>query len=283
VKIEEIIMTPALAVKILEGNTRNRKLSRAHAAAFTAIIERGEWIFDGNPIKVDENGEVTDGQHRLRGIAGADTSGVPMLLITGLPASSRKVVDCGRARTFADYLEIESVPNSQSIAAAVRGIWNYDNGLYDWHGDWMKRPIPSVPQLWGVYEKRRAEIEEAISHANRVIRVVRVSRASAAVAWMVLGNVECERCGPAAEDREEFYAQLAMLGNGPVSDGTMAFIRLMNGRGGQAEGSRRVGYTQTDQLALMFKAWNAYREGKPVQLLWWRRGGKAREEFPVPH
>jgi hypothetical protein len=282
-KIDEIVMTPADAARLLETNTRNRKLSRARAAAFTGIIERGEWELDGNPVKVDEDGLVIDGQHRLRGIADADTSGVPVLLITGLPASSRKVVDCGKSRTFADYLEIEGVPNSQSIAAAVRGIWNYDNGLYDWHGDWMKRPIPSIPQLWEAYGKRRTEIEEAVSHANRVIRVVRMARASAAVAWIVLGNVECDRCGPAAEDREDFYGQLVMQSSDPVSDGAMAFIRMMNRRGGQGEGVGRVSYTQTDQLALLFKAWNVYREGKPVKTLMWRRGGKGREQFPVPH
>jgi hypothetical protein len=285
VEIEQVQMTPADAARLLENNTINRKLSRHRAAGFTAIIERGEWQFDGNPIKIADDGTVVDGQHRLRGIADADVESAPVLLITGLPASARKAVDCGKTRTFADYLEIEGVLNSQTMAAAVRGIWNYENGFYSWEGGIFTRPAPSIPQLWEAYEKRRPELEEAVGRANQVIRVVHVARSPVATAWMVLGSIECGRCSPAADDREDFYDQLTLRNAGPQSDGTMTFIRLMNKRGNaeRDSGPGSVKYSQTHQLALLFKAWNAYREGKPVDRLSWVRGGRNREKFPVPH
>ena len=172
------------------------------------------------------------------------------------------------------------------MAATVRGIWNWDNGVVDYHGDWLKRPLPSIPQLWELYEKRRPELEEAVSSANAVIRVVRMARAVAATAWIVTGEIECDRCSPAVvEERQDFYEQLTMQHTGAVSDGAMTFIRLMNrrGAGGGDDRAGRVGYTQTDQLALIFKAWNAYREGKPVTTLAYKRGGRHPEKFPVPH
>src|SRR5262249_55285565 len=170
-------------------------------------------------IKVGDDGTVVDGQHRLRAIADAAIEGVPVLLVTGLPASTRMVVDCGRSRSVAAYLEIKGVPNSLSMAATVRGVRAHENELYDWRGDWFKRPVPSNLQLWELYEERRPGLEEAISRANQVIRVVRVARAAASTAWMVLGDVECTQCGPAREDLEEFFDQLAMRSAGPQSDG----------------------------------------------------------------
>lgn len=284
-KVEEVFMTPADAARLLDKNEKNRKLSRQRARGYTVLIERGEWQLDGNPIKIADDGHVLDGQHRLQAIADADTDGVPVLLATGVPASARMVVDCGRARSFADYLELNAVPNSLSMAAAVRGAWNYEQGLFDWRGDWFKRPVPSLSTLWELYERRRPIFEEAVKHANQVLRLVRVGRATVATAWVAFGDVECSRCGPVSEDLPEFFEQLTMRSVGPASDGATTFIRHMNSRGtGSPEAkSGRISYSATEQLALLIKAWNAYREGKPVTTLRWTRGGKNREKFPTPH
>lgn len=283
-QISETVMTPADAARLLENNTVNRKLSRPRAAALAAMIERGEWQLDGNPVKIADDGTVIDGQHRLRAIADSQTEGVPLILITGLPAETRLVTDTGRSRTFADYLEIKGVPNSLSVAAVVRGFWNHSNGLFDWHDSILKRPIPSHLQLWELYEKRRPDFEEAVSRSNMVIRSVRVSRATMATGWVVLGDVECSQCGSVDDDLDEFYEQLALRSKGPQSDGALVFVRLMNRRGaGREIETGRMSYTPAEQLALLFKAWNAYREGRTVSTLMWRRGGKTPERFPVPH
>ena len=283
-EISQIMLSPADAARLLERNTINRKLSRVRAAGFTAICNRGEWQFDANPIKIAEDGTVLDGQHRLRGIAGSAVESVPVLLVTGLSAAARAAVDCGKARTFADYLDIESVPNSMTMAAAVRGVWNYEHGLFDWHDDWFERPQPSISQLWGFYRERRPELEDAVSQANRVIRHVFVARSPVAIAWVVLGGVKCLKCAPAEEDREDFFAQLRWVQEDPrPSEAVGAFMRLMNKRGRSEGKAGPVSYSQTEQLALLLKSWNLYREGARPKVLAWQRGGKTREKFPVPH
>ena len=49
----------------------------------------------------------------------------------------------------------------------------------------------------------------------------------------------------------------------------------------------RSAYSQTVQMALLIKTWNAFREGKPIVALRWRRRpstpGDRPERFPIPH
>lgn len=280
-KISEVSMTPASAAKLLENNPSNRKLSRARVAAFTGIIERGEWLLDGNPIKIASDGSLIDGQHRLTAIAEGKVA-VPVILATGLPPETRLAVDAGKTRTFADFLRINGVPNELNIAAAVRAHWDYVNGLYDWHKDWFARPTPSHLQLWEHYTKRADEFTEANRMAGPVLRVVRMAKSPVAAAWLIFNDVECDKCGPAPDDAEDFYNQLAMRSVGDFQNVTM-FIKLMNRKERTETEVGRSLYSSTAQLALLIKTWNAYREGRNIGTLRWTRGGANREKFPVPH
>lgn len=281
VKITQVSMTPADAAKLLEHNSSNRKLSAARVAGLAAIIARSEWVLDGNPVKVATDGSLIDGQHRLSAIVEAGQA-VPVILITGLPSDTRLTVDAGKPRTFGDYLRIHKVPNELTVAAAVRAHWAYENGLFQWDKDWFSRPTPSHRQLWEHYLKREDEFHEAVSRAATVARIVRVARAPLAAAWLIFSDVECERCGPAADDADEFYNQLAMRSVGDFQNVTM-FIKLMNRKERTEVEVGRTLYSQTVQLALLIKTWNAYREGRNLGVLRWTRGGANKERFPAPH
>ena len=45
--------------------------------------------------------------------------------------------------------------------------------------------------------------------------------------------------------------------------------------------SHRVRLPEADRVALSIKAWNAYRSGRPMQLLVWRNRGAGREPLPT--
>jgi hypothetical protein len=282
VKISEIDMTPALAAKLLEKNTRNRKASRVRVTTLTAAIDRDEWVFDGNPIKIASSGIVLDGQHRLMAIA-AGTRTVRVILIEGLDEDAQMVMDAGKPRSFADYLHIHGVQNSLNMAAAVRLVWNYQNDLFGpWHKDWFARPMPTNAQLWDVFKTRQVELELGVMQSSPVCRVVRMSRAVASGAWVVLGGIECDKCSPVGPDLDEFYEMLSMR-KATEFDGIGLFIKTMNGKDRDKKSTLVAGYAQHVQFALLIKAWNAYREGRPVAQLKYTLGGARPEKFPTPH
>jgi len=60
-----IMLTPEKAMEMLDRNKNNRPLSDSHVQRIAGQIRAGKWIFNGDTIKISDDGEVVDGQHRL--------------------------------------------------------------------------------------------------------------------------------------------------------------------------------------------------------------------------
>lgn len=100
-RVEEI--TPELAKKMLEHNTRNRSLNMETVHAIANTILTGHYIFTNQSIGFDTNGVLTDGQHRLEGIIEANAT-VPMVVVYG--SNQSPYLDRGKKRTVSDNLTI---------------------------------------------------------------------------------------------------------------------------------------------------------------------------------
>jgi hypothetical protein len=96
-------ITPAVAQRMLERNTHNRKISEKVIAKYVAEIKAGEWRLTPGGIGFDDHGVLVDGQHRLSAIVRADQP-VPMLITFGLPSACQEKVDRQRRRTLFDAL-----------------------------------------------------------------------------------------------------------------------------------------------------------------------------------
>lgn len=267
-EIAETLMTPADASKLLEANTNNRLLSPRRVNALSACIARGEWIVDGNPVKVSADGVLLDGQHRLAAIVQAKQT-VPVLVVTGLPKDSQLVMDSGRSRSFADYLRIRGVSNVSNVAAAIRLLWMYNEGYlassHGWH-----TAVAANQQLWALFQARGEDVAAAISATRPVRQHLMVPPSACAVAWLIFVQLDGDDC-------VDFFAQLGMQRPMEAS-AVLALARLLSNRERSDTGS----VNQQILMALTIKAWNAYRNGDEVKQLMWRRGGSGREKFPVP-
>jgi hypothetical protein len=78
------MLSPANAARLLERD--GREASPARVKDLKAIIARGDWKYDGNPIMVASDGTVFRGLTRLSAIAEAGTSvGVLLIQMTQPP------------------------------------------------------------------------------------------------------------------------------------------------------------------------------------------------------
>lgn len=109
-------ITPAIAAKMLEGNANNRALSEGRVRGLADAMTAGEWRV-AQPIILDYNGRLVDGQHRLQAVI---RSGVPtkFLVVTGVEPETFSVVDQGKNRTAVDLHHIMGGINS-AIHTAV--------------------------------------------------------------------------------------------------------------------------------------------------------------------
>jgi len=122
-------INPNLAKKILEKNLSNRPLSKGNVKYLSKEITNDNWKFDGESIKLDSNGNLLDGQHRLDSIIKTGKT-ITCLILTGLKPSVFSVLDTGRKRTGSDALGVLGVENSTIVSSTIRLIHQFDKGSY---------------------------------------------------------------------------------------------------------------------------------------------------------
>ena len=68
-EVRFVIITPELAEALLENfNNHNRPMSEVNLKVLTKEMLTGSWVFNGESITFDYNGNCTNGQHRLKAI-----------------------------------------------------------------------------------------------------------------------------------------------------------------------------------------------------------------------
>lgn len=120
-KIEIVTMTPDRAAALLENNPSNRPLRRFQVEAYARDMARGLWQTNGDAVRLNGDGSLIDGQHRL---AACVKSGIPFetILISGLPSDVRATIDGGAKRTHGDRLSMTGTTNANNVSAALRLI-----------------------------------------------------------------------------------------------------------------------------------------------------------------
>jgi|SRR3954468_2101285 hypothetical protein len=129
------LITPELALEMLERNYNNRKPKERAIAAYARDMAAGAWDPDASDIKFARTGELLDGQNRLYACIRA---GVPFatLVRTGLAIHTRAHVDTGVKRTVADMLrmELNIQKNPTTVGAAVLLRVRYEDRVNHHHG-----------------------------------------------------------------------------------------------------------------------------------------------------
>lgn len=123
------MVTPERARQLL-GKSRNpRPLSKTVVANYADQMLHGMWDYNGDPIRVNSDDELIDGQHRLNAIIQSGKA-QKMLIIHGLPNDVFKTVDVGKKRSAGDLLAIEGHAYYVNAAAVARSLLIYDSGVY---------------------------------------------------------------------------------------------------------------------------------------------------------
>jgi len=256
-------VTPAQATRWLATNHINRNLRDGVVAKLAGAIMRGEWRVNGDTIRIDQDGNLVDGQHRLSAIVKANVP-VETLVAFNVPRDATVTMDTGIRRTLGDVLKFRGEKNSNVLGATLRSLWLYQqnqlrpNRMYD----------PTNEQLLALLEEHPS-IREAIAESLAAARRYRSSAAVAALACHLFRQLDQELS-------DEFFT---MLRTGVGFDSIHHPIRKLglwlDQTGG---GNKNVSYSQRYTLAMYVKAWNAFVTGREIRVMRLRSG----EEYPTP-
>lgn len=250
---EVIDVGPQQAAKWLERNVNNRPLNPERVKNLAAAIARGEWVFNGDSIKLSATGRLLDGQHRLSAIV-ESLKPCRTLVVRGLPDEVFTAIDTNRKpRSAADVLGLEGVPNRTTHAALARLVWRKEAHGHPFSNNFQ----PTVEQVNAV-ALARPGLREATSFAtSRDFLKRHLTPGPAAFCVYEFARFAPDKVYP-------FFDSLCT--GADLSPGSPVLLlreRLMANAGHSGKAKHSPGYL----CALVFKAFRLYCEGAEVRQL----------------
>ena len=120
-KAKIVLLTPELAVELLESNIGNRKLKQDTFNFYVEQMLSGDWKENGEAIIIDKDGLIKDGQHRLEAVIKADYS-YKVPIVYGVDPSVMDTIDTGTNRSLNDVLQLSGYKNYIRLAAITKRL-----------------------------------------------------------------------------------------------------------------------------------------------------------------
>lgn len=252
-------ITEPLALEFQKRNKRNRRQADATVLGLADMIDRGEWIYNADPIAFDWNGELLNGQHRLAAIILAGKP-VEAAVVWGLDPRAFVSFDSHKIRSQGDCLGLIGEGNLGVLSPALTWIWKILRGKV------LAGNRPSRTQAIAMPDTHPG-IRESVALARTDKSHVLAASMIAALHYLT-GTVDKARA-------DEFFALLT-TGIGLSRESVVWQLRERAMRNRIAK--RKL--NQKQLLAISIKAWNAFFADKPVGTLRWTNRGDTPEEFP---
>ena len=248
-----VTITPAMAKKWLEEKnySDNRPISKSRVQYYARQMKAGRWKLNGEPIILDEQSGLLNGQHRLCAIIEADVS-VQIVVVEGVAQDAFTTMDQGYTRSGGQVLRMKGYKNSSTRSAVCRALYVWETTGGTLKG--LSKKI-SPDELLLVQECYPDEVDEATEYAARVRREVPMP-----CGLIGLAHVLIKRARPSKAD--EF---LQVLADGLTTQGGNPAVvfrkRLI------ADKMRDRQLPPEAQWCALVRSWNTYDQGKTLRTI----------------
>jgi hypothetical protein len=255
------IITPEIAADIFANRAKNRPLKEHHAQVMAAEMRTKTYRPNGEPLIFNEDGELSDGQNRIRACIIAN---VPFetYCIFGIPKKYFPSFDQGKPRAGNDLAALMGFKSWNAVAATARLAIEYADGTIGRTG---KGKFPNE-RLKVYLERNRSGLEEAVQYVQSFKKdlagLVPVSHVS------FLFYIVREKHPAKAEEFIEKLSSGDSLQRGSPILLLRERMRALVGRKHELD--------KAHKLVLLIKAWKAFIQGRSVGTLKWA----AAEPFP---
>lgn len=221
------------------------------------------FVYNGESIKIDEDGNLLDGQHRLTSIVQSGHE-QQMLVARNVPRSSMRTIDRGHGRTVADWLKIRGYTNYTILGGAARMLHAFEQGALQRISGTGKFHPSDADSILTRHTALPKSVSFAMLHREGMKRVYR-SDGNVAFLHYIFSCVDPDRA-------DSFIEDMAMGTNlGPNS----AILHLRDRLQDDLVDTRKK-LTPVSRLAFILKAWRQFYTGRETKRLKYNAG----ESFP---
>lgn len=268
---EIVTVTPEMAMNLLECNTLNRPLSDSHVKRIANQIIDGKWRFNGDTIKISDDGQVLDGQHRLWAVVEAKRP-IGTIIVRGVQRDAFTTIDtiC-RHRSSGDTIALSGQLRHRNIIG----------GALSWLIRWQRGVDPKNNKLT-VLENYRAlhnriensDIEAAFAANGRIVNAVqRAMKLRRICNPSILGFLYFAASNRNLTIAEQFMLKLEDPADVGINHPFYQFRAWLTTNPLKRKEPEHV-------IALAFKALNAAAANRTIALLKWTSQGNNAERYP---
>lgn len=253
ITLELVMVGPDLAAAWLGDNHGNRNQRPRAIAAYARDIQNGDWLTTGESVKFDWDGRLIDGQHRLEAVV---LTGRPIMVVVvrGLDPRVQRVLDTNAKRTAADALRFAGVTvQPKDVASVARVAVAYESGKLRTALDQAKVDVTHAETL--AWHDDNPDVVNAVALAARVARPIGATISGIGYAVLKLERID----GVAAVEFFTSMAEKRTNGNGDPRKAVLDAFDKIRSHG-------RIP-TAAESLAILFRAWNAWRGGNDLKII----------------
>ncbi len=251
-------LTPDLARLLIASQQHNRNIKRDLVERLARDIREGRWQLNAQPILIDIENRLGDGQHRCLAVIQAQVS-VPVVITHGIAPTAFATLDSGRSRTPADLLSLKGEKATGNLTAALNLISLEKRGSMK-RNKWSEAATnPEREQIL----QQHPEIRESVALCEKAKAVISVG---------IFAFVHWRGRQIDVEIADAFVELVASGAN--LSEENPAFVLRETLLKNKAMRNRKL--QRPVIVAYAIKAFNAFARREAMRQLSW----KSREEFP---
>lgn len=248
-------ITVARAKQLLAKNKNNRPLNQMNLRILMHDMKRNNFKITGESIKIAQNGDLLDGQHRLQAIV---QSGIPLktFIMEGIDNEAFKYIDTGKMRSASDVLAMQGITSPTHISAVGRFVMAFQQGKYFnlVQNSGTKKLKYTNKDVCDFVDKNLKHLKDSAAVAyNSKSKILRGS---------IIGGLHYIFKRINEEDANDFCHRLLegddLAKDSPIFQLRAEFIK-------NARSTRKM--TPYEQICLICKAWNYYRKDTKVHVL----------------
>lgn len=248
---------------LLKKNANNRPLSPTHVDFLAQQMKSGQWLFDGQAIRLRGDGHLLDGQHRLQAVIESDTV-QQFLIVSGIDGEAFKVMDTGKKRNAGDIFSINHIDYPNESAGATRLAMEFRKNGWKKDGRGNRISTTDLIEFYEAHPRLGKLVPKACKWSKEFSRVLPASQIAGL--WFVMSQKN-------VTDAETFWRKVC-TGLDLEENSPMLYIRnmLIEDKIANKRMKKDVRYAQ------IVLAWNKFRKGEQVKKKLPYKAGK--DNFP---